>query len=814
MMSMSSFAVRMIDADYVLAADEDWTNDGTVVLRNSPRIDLDGHTLTIAGVSAFSITNKTGIVEGYSDLEFLDVSGDQRVETDFTPLDSDIVEMGVMFPSGSAATQMLWCDRTGSSANTFTGLRYKGKLRFDRGNMTTGTSYPTEDGTNYVVVADYGTGECTVNGESAGTMADLAPFDPPTNIVLFASFAIKNGSMGTWLNYAQLRFYYFKVTRGGTPVAHFVPALRQSDNVVGVYDRIAGKFYTNTNVSGLQFTAGERAEITNSATGDPAELRINVPYQELEYIEATGAEYVLTDYTPASTDRVEMKFNFSATDATQCLFCTRKRKSLDSFTTFIITKTGVSGRFFRLDYNTDQGYADENVTVNTDYEVVADGGAGTLSVNGTQVATVSPASFTPPYPFALFASTLDTGTTNNYAKGRCYYFRVYDSAGSLKCDMVPARRFDGAYGMYDRRRGQFYPSASETAFTAHGAATGAGFRNDTVVFSGNLKVVKKGAGSYVAALPGQTYTGGTMIEGGLVVCDQAGDVNPFGADSSAITIASNGVFDLNGKLNLNNYAFVLAGGMITNAVNRGAASYSRNCIADLALTADSSIVLGGKYALTQQTDDVWSARLDLAGNKLTIATPSGFYFRGVEAVSPGTIELHGPRVIQFPGTDSDLRKVDIRVVDGGQLRINNGVVVKLGGYVSGADAMDNDASYDGKLEIYGTFKPDTDYFRGCELQTGATIDVSGRTTPMPLQSLIGEKCLPAAKTVTFADRATVRIDLGARTLASGEPILSWTSDTAPANLATLYFVNAADGTYFAKLADGIYTQRGLFISFR
>ena len=62
MMSMSSFAVRMIDADYILAADEDWTNDGTVVLRNSPRIDLDGHTLTIAGVSAFSITNKTGIV--------------------------------------------------------------------------------------------------------------------------------------------------------------------------------------------------------------------------------------------------------------------------------------------------------------------------------------------------------------------------------------------------------------------------------------------------------------------------------------------------------------------------------------------------------------------------------------------------------------------------------------------------------------------------------------------------------------------------------------------------------------------------------
>ena len=815
---------RTISADYTLTQDEDWTSDGMVLFADSPTIDLNGHNLTVAGLSAYCITNKAGVVSGYSDLEFLDTSGSQRIETDFKPQDSDVVEMGVKFHSGSAATQMLWCDRSGNTAaNTFSAARISGVFRFDRSNSTsmTGTRHEAADGVAYDIVADYSTGVCTVNGEDAATMSDLDPYVLPTNLMLFASFTISSGAISGIKNYADLRFYYFKVTRGGTLVAHFVPVLRQKDGMVGVYDRVKGKFYANANTSGSPFTAGT-AEITNSATGDPAELRINVAptYQELEYIQPTGSEFIETDYTPTWDDRVEMKFNFTTVSANQFLFCSRTTSGT-YFGTVILKTSGdaVTYRYFRFDHGSKQGsFKTYEVLADTDYVVVADGANRSLSVNGETLGTVDSSSCTPQVPFQLFATGYNSGgATNNWSRGKCYYFKVYDSGDALKVDMVPARNRDGAYGMYDKVGGKFYPSASKTAFTAHGTGIGAEayFVNDTVSFTGNMKVVKNGVGTYVAAQGRQTYTGGTEVLGGLLRCGQPGSSKPLGADSSAVVITTKGTFDINGKLNLNNYAFLLAGGMITNSVDQGG-TYNKTCIGDLALAADSSLVSGGKYALSQNTNDVWSVRLDLSGHKLTIKTPLAFYFRGVDAVSPGTIELHGPSLVEFYGTDSNLERANMIVTDGGRLRVND-CAVRLGGYVSDAEAEESKPALNqGKLEVYGTFKPNTDYFRGLELQDGAMIDLSGRTTPLPLESLIGSNCVANAKNVTFATNATIRVSWGDRVVSSKTPLISWTVETKPVNLDTLRFVGHADTSSVGllKTADGDYRPNGFVIIIR
>ena len=203
---------RTVSADYVLTQDEDWTDDGTVQIENAATIDLNGHNLAVAGLSAYCITNKTGVVAGYSDLEFLDTSETassganiQRILTDFKPQDSDVVYMGVKFHAGSRNTQMLWCDRTTNKSSTFTGLRIDGVFRFDRRSAAsmTGTQHAADDDVYYDVVVDYSTRACTVNGESAGTMSSSGAFTPPTNLVLFASFTISSGTMGSWNNPAE-----------------------------------------------------------------------------------------------------------------------------------------------------------------------------------------------------------------------------------------------------------------------------------------------------------------------------------------------------------------------------------------------------------------------------------------------------------------------------------------------------------------------------------------------------------------------------------------------------------------------------------
>ena len=209
------------------------------------------------GTGELCITNAQGVVAGYQDLEYLDtrvekhgnalLSG-QRIVTDFRPVDSDVVEMTVKFLShGFGCNQFLWCDRVDGPADTFSaGKMNTGYFRFDRGSSTSGAEKcPAAAGTLYRIVADYGSRACTVNGKRAGTMECASSFSPPTNLVLFASFVFENGAFTRWNNHASVRFYAFKVRRGGRLVCHIVPVRRAKDGAIGVYDRVSGKFYTN-----------------------------------------------------------------------------------------------------------------------------------------------------------------------------------------------------------------------------------------------------------------------------------------------------------------------------------------------------------------------------------------------------------------------------------------------------------------------------------------------------------------------------------------------------------------------------------------
>lgn len=63
----------------------------------------------------------------------------------------------------------------------------------------------------------------------------------------FYIFACNNGSRP----YASpMRLYSFRIHQGGTSIRDFVPCYRKSDNVIGLYDRVTGTFYTNANSSG------------------------------------------------------------------------------------------------------------------------------------------------------------------------------------------------------------------------------------------------------------------------------------------------------------------------------------------------------------------------------------------------------------------------------------------------------------------------------------------------------------------------------------------------------------------------------------
>ncbi len=204
------------------------------------------------------------------------------------------------------------------------------------------------------------------------------------------------------------------------------------------------------------------------ADGLPAE------YQQLEFIQANGNCQIRTGITPACTDKVEMVWRPTTVSGNQNLFCSR-------------TGTGATGQFtlfmiankVRFDRNTSTVTGANAISVDTKYKVVADfntlAGTVTLADTGAEVTSVTMPSgeYTPGSELCLYAShTSDPNTgLNNYASHALYSFKLSDSAGDLKLDLVPAKReADGVIGLYDAVNDAFLTNSLSGAFLAGPAA--------------------------------------------------------------------------------------------------------------------------------------------------------------------------------------------------------------------------------------------------------------------------------------------------------------------------------------------------------
>ena len=125
-------------------------------------------------------------------------------------------------------------------------------------------------------------------------------------IVLFG--AIYKTNPNTPYGYGSCKLYSCKIWDGDTPLRHFIPARRKSDNVLGLYDLISGKFFTN---------AGSGSFLAGSITPLPYE------YQQVEYIEGIGTQYMAPFYldnTKALTGNLTVGYKFTVNEHTDAMY--------------------------------------------------------------------------------------------------------------------------------------------------------------------------------------------------------------------------------------------------------------------------------------------------------------------------------------------------------------------------------------------------------------------------------------------------------------------------------------------------------------
>lgn len=184
---------------------------------------------------------------GYTQLKYLESSGTQIINTEVAPtLETRLQVTGVRMPSQTGYNRLAGCldpivyipMANGVYGPTF-------YCRFGNSSEATitlplpcnGTSEPptiSTDKTQATFEADGGTKTKACPATGMGTV------DPATRIALFGS---KKGS--TYNQFTAARIFRAKIWEDGVLIRDMIPAKRDADDVLGMYDIANDVFYTN-----------------------------------------------------------------------------------------------------------------------------------------------------------------------------------------------------------------------------------------------------------------------------------------------------------------------------------------------------------------------------------------------------------------------------------------------------------------------------------------------------------------------------------------------------------------------------------------
>lgn len=371
----------------------------------------------------------------FRQLAYIQSSGTQYINSLFTPNQNTRVFAKVYFPTtgSSGGTNGLFGVRPSSVTNCFEFSAYTGYYRTFYGSSI--GSYATSVNMVGAFVIDKNKTTTTLGGANIDTRP-TATFTAGGPLYIFAVNTVSAANY-----YSSARVYWFKIFNNGTLVRDFIPCKNES-GAVGLWDDVEGKFYGNSGTG--TFTAGNLV------------LREG-EYEELEYLQSSGTQYIDSDFVPNQDTRVRAECVLPIASSTQGLFGCRVSSSSSQFQ--FVTQGG----YYRSDYNT----AINNFTTH-DYgngKFYIDKNKNVTDLNGEYSCTHTYGAFVCPGNMFIFA-TNNNGSVYALASAKLYSMQVYDN-GLLERDYIPIRYLaTGELGLLDRVYGAFYPNAGTGTFTA------------------------------------------------------------------------------------------------------------------------------------------------------------------------------------------------------------------------------------------------------------------------------------------------------------------------------------------------------------
>ena len=210
----------------------------------------------------------------------------------------------------------------------------------------------------------------------------------------------------------------------------------------------------------------KRATIAAALSAAALSASADLPdaYRRLTYVEATGSQWVLTDYKPTGNACITAAISFSDLSEHQAVFCARGSDAdVRSTTLFWINGFGL-----RWDYgasNATQPQRYEPVDVNTPLTIECMMNEFWLNWKKSTISKDAVQDYTADNNLVLFASysqakgtdlsKLSSGAFSAYAKMRLYSLTASEGS-EVKLDLIPCqRKADSKIGLYDSVEGKF-----------------------------------------------------------------------------------------------------------------------------------------------------------------------------------------------------------------------------------------------------------------------------------------------------------------------------------------------------------------------
>ena len=187
------------------------------------------------------------IPDGYTRLEYLQSSGTQYINTGVTLLSDNVTyEWNAKDNSSGSGTSLFSAEYSINGTRTFSGVLYGSKN--SRGawlgsSQSVSMGYSSSDGLfhswSFVIKSDH-TAHLVKDGGALSTISWSGTLNKSNTIAIYCNHATNSFSQQ-----ASVAYKYFRIIDNDEVVFNGIPAKRNSDNVLGMWDTVSKTFFTN-----------------------------------------------------------------------------------------------------------------------------------------------------------------------------------------------------------------------------------------------------------------------------------------------------------------------------------------------------------------------------------------------------------------------------------------------------------------------------------------------------------------------------------------------------------------------------------------